>query len=276
MPAVRWRRTSCCWLPFTQIPCSPCRRNGSRFSPPGSWLCSVLLCRGGGTRPRGWIRCRCCPRSTGKPSTQRGEYTTAIEVLRDAYRSAADAGYPHMMLSCRILIGNCYSDLGRMEEMMTHFFCSGASGRGSWRHGQSGSLRQYRCHAAAARPAGKALSYFFRPLPHPSFLGLHKLAICHEQLGASGAGIGSRPTGGASGRRRDRAADAGAGTLSAGACGLPFTTAPTAPQLLDCFRQLQETYPMGFHPVPPAVGAGMVQGEPPVPPSLPPAGVSFL
>ena len=26
-----------------------------------------------------------------------------------------------MMLSCRILIGNCYSDLGRMEEMMTHF-----------------------------------------------------------------------------------------------------------------------------------------------------------
>ena len=57
----------------------------------------------------------------GKALYTKGAYTTAIEVLRDAYRSAADAGYPHMMLSCRILIGNCYSDLGRMEEMMTHF-----------------------------------------------------------------------------------------------------------------------------------------------------------
>lgn len=43
-------------------------------------------------------------------------------------------------------------------------------------------------------------------------------------------------------------------------------------QLLDCFRQLQETYPMGFTRFHLQWGAGMVQGEPPVPPSLPPAG----
>ena len=167
---------------FTQIPCSPCRRNGSRFSPPGSWLCSVL-CRGGGTRPHGWNRCRCCPRSTGKPSTQRGEYTTAIEVLRDAYRSAADAGYPHMMLSCRILIGNCYSDLGRMEEMMTHFSVAEHLAEAL---GDTDSLASLRYNTAATQlqlgQPEKALSYF-SSLPHPSFLDLHKLAICHEQLG---------------------------------------------------------------------------------------------
>lgn len=50
-----------------------------------------------------------------------GEYTAAIEVLRDAYRSASDAGYPYLMLSCRAWMGNCYSDLGRMEEMLTHY-----------------------------------------------------------------------------------------------------------------------------------------------------------
>ena len=50
-----------------------------------------------------------------------GEYTAAIEVLRDAYRSASDAGYPYLMLSCRLWMGNCYSDLGRMEEMLTHY-----------------------------------------------------------------------------------------------------------------------------------------------------------
>ena len=54
----------------------------------------------------------------GKALYVKGDYTVAIEVLRDACRSAADAGYPHLMLSCRLWMGNCYSDLGRMEEML--------------------------------------------------------------------------------------------------------------------------------------------------------------
>lgn len=57
----------------------------------------------------------------GKALYVKGDYTVAIEVLRDACRSAADAGYPHLMLSCRLWMGNCYSDLGRMEEMLAHF-----------------------------------------------------------------------------------------------------------------------------------------------------------
>ena len=119
----------------------------------------------------------------GKALYTKGEYTTAIEVLRDAYRSAADAGYPHMMLSCRILIGNCYSDLGRMEEMMTHFSVAEHLAEAL---GDTDSLASLRYNTAATQlqlgQPEKALSYF-SSLPHPSFLDLHKLAICHEQLG---------------------------------------------------------------------------------------------
>ena len=41
----------------------------------------------------------------GKALYVKGDYTVAIEVLRDACRSAADAGYPHLMLSCRLWMG---------------------------------------------------------------------------------------------------------------------------------------------------------------------------
>ena len=109
----------------------------------------------------------------GKALYTKGEYTTAIEVLRDAYRSAADAGYPHMMLSCRILIGNCYSDLGRMEEMMTHFSVAEHLAEAL---GDTDSLASLRYNTAATQlqlgQPEKALPYF-SALPHPSFLDLH-------------------------------------------------------------------------------------------------------
>ena len=126
----------------------------------------------------------------GKALYTKGEYTTAIEVLRDAYRSAADAGYPHMMLSCRILIGNCYSDLGRMEEMMTHFSVAEHLAEAL---GDTDSLASLRYNTAATQlqlgQPEKALPYF-SSLPHPSFLDLHKLAICHELLRGIGFLLG--------------------------------------------------------------------------------------
>lgn len=181
----------------------------------------------------------------GKALYTKGEYTTAIEVLRDAYRSAADAGYPHMMLSCRILIGNCYSDLGRMEEMMTHFSVAEHLAEAL---GDTDSLASLRYNTAATQlqlgQPKKALSYF-SSLPHPSFLDLHKLAICHEQLGH---------------REQALAAVQQAEPLAAGETERQMLAlvryrlehadylhdSAYGAQLLDCFRQLQETYPMGF------------------------------
>ena len=181
----------------------------------------------------------------GKALYTKGEYTTAIEVLRDAYRSAADAGYPHMMLSCRILIGNCYSDLGRMEEMMTHFSVAEHLAEAL---GDTDSLASLRYNTAATQlqlgQPEKALSYF-SSLPHPSFLDLHKLAICHEQLGH---------------REQALAAVQQAESLATGETERQMLAlvryrlehadylhdSAYGAQLLDCFRQLQETYPMGF------------------------------
>ena len=67
------------------------------------------------------------------------------------------------------------------------------------------------------------------------------------------------------------AADAGAGALSAGAPGLPprrYLRHPTSGLLPASARHIS----YGLHPLPPAVGAGVVQGQPSVPSSLPPVG----
>ena len=123
------------------------------------------------------------PRSGRKALYVKGDYTVAIEVLRDACRSAADAGYPHLMLSCRLWMGNCYSDLGRMEEMLTHY---SVAERLAEALRDTGSLSALRYNVASTQlelgQPEKALSYF-ASLPRPGFLDLHKLAICHEQLG---------------------------------------------------------------------------------------------
>ena len=181
----------------------------------------------------------------GKALYTKGAYTTAIEVLRDAYRSAADAGYPHMMLSCRILIGNCYSDLGRMEEMLAHF---AVAERLAEALGDTDSLGSLRYNIAATqlelgRPE-KALPYF-SSLPHPSLLDLHKLAICHEQLGH---------------REQALTAVQQAELLSSGEIERQMLAlvryrlehpgylhdSAYGTQLLDCFQHLRDTYPMGF------------------------------
>ena len=181
----------------------------------------------------------------GKALYAAGEYTAAIEVLRDAYRSAADAGYPYLMLSCRLWMGNCYSDLGRMEEMLSHF---AVAERLAEALGDTDALASLRYNVAATQlelgQPEKALSYF-AALPHPNCLSLHKLAICHEQLGH---------------REEALAATRQAEPLASGEMERQMLAlvryrlehpdylhdSVYGVQLLDCFRRLRETYPMGF------------------------------
>ncbi|MFR6086610.1 MAG: helix-turn-helix domain-containing protein [Oscillospiraceae bacterium] len=198
-----------------------------------------------------------------------GEYTAAIEVLRDAYRSASDAGYPYLMLSCRLWMGNCYSDLGRMEEMLTHY---SVAERLAEALRDTGSLSALRYNVASTQlelgQPEKALPYF-ASLPRPGFLDLHKLVSATSSWYRSSALPPS--AGGAYGLRRNGAADAGAGALSAGAPGLPprrYLRHPTSGLLPASARHIS----YGLHPLPPAVGAGVVQGQPSVPSSLPPVG----
>ena len=174
-----------------------------------------------------------------------GEYTAAIEVLRDAYRSASDAGYPYLMLSCRLWMGNCYSDLGRMEEMLTHYSVAEHLAEALR---DTGSLSALRYNVASTQlelgQPEKALPYF-ASLPRPGFLDLHKLAICHEQLGhreqALAAVQQAEPM--ASGEMEQRMLALVRYRLEHPDY-LHDDTYGT--QLLDCFHRLRDTYPMGF------------------------------
>lgn len=181
----------------------------------------------------------------GKALYAAGEYTAAIEVLRDAYRSAADAGYPYLMLSCRLWMGNCYSDLGRMEEMLAHFAVAEHLAEAL---GDADGLASLRYNIAATQlelgETERALLYF-AALPRPGFMDLHKLAVCHEQLGhreqALAAVQQAEPLAPGETERQmlalvryrlehpDYLRDSAYGT-----------------QLLGCFQQLQDTYPLGF------------------------------
>ena len=181
----------------------------------------------------------------GKALYVKGDYTVAIEVLRDACRSAADAGYPYLMLSCRLWMGNCYSDLGRMEEMLAHF---AVAERLAEALGNADSLASLRYNVAATQlelgQPEKALLYF-SALPHPSPLDLHKLAICREQLGH---------------REQALTAVQQAELLSSGEIERQMLAlvryrlehpdylhdSAYGAQLLDCFQRLRDTYPMGF------------------------------
>ena len=141
--------------------------------------------------------------------------------------------------------GKAISDLGRMEEMLAHF---AVAERLAEALGDADSLGSLRYNIAATQlelgQPEKALLYF-SALPHPSLLDLHKLAICHEQLGH---------------REQALTAVQQAELLSSGEIERQMLAlvryrlehpgylhdSTYGTQLLDCFQHLRDTYPMGF------------------------------
>ena len=74
------------------------------------------------------------------------------------------------MLSCRLWMGNCYSDLGRMEEMLTHY---SVAERLAEALRDTGSLSALRYNVASTQlelgQPEKALPYFASLPPAPAF-----------------------------------------------------------------------------------------------------------
>ena len=132
-----------------------------------------------------------------------------------------------------------------MEEMLAHF---AVAERLAEALGDTDSLGSLRYNIAATQlelgQPEKALLYF-STLPHPSLLDLHKLAICHEQLGH---------------REQALTAVQQAELLSSGEIERQMLAlvryrlehpgylhdSAYGTQLLDCFQHLRDTYPMGF------------------------------
>lgn len=112
-----------------------------------------------------------------------GRYTAATEVLRAAYDAAAAEGYAHLMMSCRVYLGNCCSDSGDLEQMRQHY---AVARRLAEALGDGETLATIRYNTAATKiECGDfAAAYaYFAALEEPGALALHKLAVCCEALG---------------------------------------------------------------------------------------------
>lgn len=121
--------------------------------------------------------------SAGSHAYSHGQYTQATELLLHACALAAEEGRSRVMMQARLLLGNCYSDLGDFAEMTRHYRIAGrlAHDLGDIDAQESIAYNQASTSMELGDYAG-AYAYF-QSLTAPSALCLHKLAICLEKLG---------------------------------------------------------------------------------------------
>ncbi|MGF7144605.1 transcriptional regulator with XRE-family HTH domain [Anaerotaenia torta] len=120
---------------------------------------------------------------TGLSHYRSGSYTRAEERLWHAFHLAAEDCLVHVMLFCRLILGNCYSDLNQNEAMLHHYR---AAERLATALNNKEILRDIRYNIASTqiqfKHYQKAYSYF-STIKEPTVMDLHKLAICCEGLG---------------------------------------------------------------------------------------------
>ena len=112
-----------------------------------------------------------------------GRYPLAQERLQRAFDQAAEECRPHLMLFCRLILGNCCSDLNDYPATLRHYT---AARRLAQALGDEGALRDIGYNLAATQmQVGRFEEAwrYFAALPEPSMMDLHKLAICCEALG---------------------------------------------------------------------------------------------
>ena len=120
---------------------------------------------------------------SGRESYRRGRYAQAVEALTEAHAAGAERGYVCLMLSCRIYLGNCYSDLGELGRMRSHYQAAEHLAEAI---GDAESLRVIRYNSGASLleqgDAAAALP-LLTALGEGDAMTLHKRAICLERLG---------------------------------------------------------------------------------------------
>ncbi|MEG0271120.1 MAG: helix-turn-helix transcriptional regulator [Clostridia bacterium] len=113
---------------------------------------------------------------------RKGCYSQAQERLARGYELAAAEGYVHVMLHCKLFLGNCYSDLDEYDMMLKQYQ---VAERLAEAIGDTQATRDLHYNrAATAMQLGKykeAYAYFSR-IAQPTAMHYHKLAICCEKL----------------------------------------------------------------------------------------------
>ena len=121
--------------------------------------------------------------SAGWHAYSLGQYTHAAEFLLHTCALAAEEGRARVMMHSRLLLGNCYSDLGDFAEMSRHYRIAGRLAQDL----NDPSVREtiaYNQASTSIELGDYAAAYaYFQSLTEPNALCLHKLAICLEKLG---------------------------------------------------------------------------------------------
>lgn len=119
----------------------------------------------------------------GAHAYRTGDYAKALEQLRYGFQLASEDCYIHIMLLCRLFMGNCYSDLDSFDRMLMHYK---AARRLAEALGAENTLSDINYNEASTAIQlsryQEAYDYFSR-LTGPNAMSLHKLAICCEGLG---------------------------------------------------------------------------------------------
>ena len=121
--------------------------------------------------------------SAGNAAYQRGDYRTAIALLRHAHTLAAEDDAVHLMLQSRAFLGNCYCNELRLEQMEREY--AAALRLAELLH-DTNLADTIRYNTAAGQLEGgqyEAACAYFSALENPGRMALHKLAICCEKLG---------------------------------------------------------------------------------------------
>lgn len=127
--------------------------------------------------------CAFCTCAAGSHDYAAGDLAAAVERMQAGYQQAAEEGHPRIMLHCKLILGNCYSNRHDLAAMERHYRVARNLAEAL---GDTDALESIDYNTAATRlEAGQyrqALSYFEKK-DQPSRMDLHKLAICYEKLG---------------------------------------------------------------------------------------------
>ncbi len=112
-----------------------------------------------------------------------GRHVAALEVLRQAYDTAAEEGYPFLMLDSRIYMGNCCSNMQDIPRMLQHYTIAKRLARALKQETVVEEL-EYNIAATSLECGRTEEAYrYFSQKDNLSVMGFHKLAICCEKLG---------------------------------------------------------------------------------------------
>ncbi|MEG0996083.1 MAG: helix-turn-helix transcriptional regulator [Clostridia bacterium] len=118
----------------------------------------------------------------GSHDYQQGRYAQAIQRLNRGCELAAAEGRVRVMLLCRLLLGNCYSDMYEFDLMMKQYQTATHIAEAL---DDSEALQTIRYNVASTDMQfcrwQEAYAYFSLVV-EPTLLDLHKLAICCEKL----------------------------------------------------------------------------------------------